>query len=124
MDRRTILRLAAAGLAILPAGRALAAGHGRLGGFAGAGGHATSGTAEIAGGRVNLLDDFRFDGAPDPHVALGRGGYDPATRMGPLRSNAGASSYAIPAGIDAGAYDEVWIWCGRFDVPLGVARLG
>ena len=123
MNRRRLLLgplALLAGAALRPAH---AGGHGRLGSFRGASGHATTGTAEIAGGRVNLLADFRFDGAPDPKVALGRGGYDPATLMGALRSNEGASSYALPAGLDAAAYDEVWIWCERFDVPLGVARL-
>ena len=128
MNRRFVLSRSAqfgGALAIGPiAPLALAGGHGRLGRFEGASNHRTTGTAEIAGGQVNLLADFQFDGAPDPKVALGRGGYDPATLMGPLRSDSGASSYTIPAGIDAGAYDEVWIWCERYNVPLGVAKLG
>ncbi|WGH80281.1 DM13 domain-containing protein [Jannaschia ovalis] len=119
MHRRTFLASAAA----LAASPALAGGHGRLGSFTGASGHATNGTAEIADGRVNLLADFRFDGAPDPKVALGRDGYDPATLMGPLAADSGASSYALPAGVDPADYNEVWIWCERFNVPLGVARL-
>ncbi|MEM1272544.1 MAG: DM13 domain-containing protein [Pseudomonadota bacterium] len=101
-----------------------AGGHGRLGSFVGESNHETRGTAEIADGMVNLLDDFWFDGAPDPKVALGADGYDPATLMGPLESNTGAQSYTIPAGIDPADYNEVWIWCERFNVPLGVARLG
>ncbi len=117
--RRTFLATAAA----LAAGPAFAGGHGRLGTFTGASNHVTTGTAEIAGNQVNLLDDFTFDGAPDPKVALGNDGYDPATLMGALRSNTGAQSYAIPAGIDPANYNEVWIWCERFNVPLGVAKL-
>lgn len=124
MNRRSFLSLAATGTAVLAAGPSLAGGHGRLGTFTGASNHVTTGTAEIADGKVNLLADFTFDGAPDPKVALGRNGYDANTLMGPLQSNRGASSYQIPAGIDPSQYNEVWIWCERFNVPLGVARLG
>ena len=126
MDRRTFLRRALVTAAAVPlAAPALhAGGHGRLGTFTGASDHVTTGTAEIAGNQVNLLDDFTFDGAPDPKVALGRDGYDANTLMGPLQSDAGAQSYTVPEGIDPAQYNEVWIWCERFDVPLGVARLG
>ena len=123
MNRRHFLTLTATGTALL-ATRSLAGGHGRLGSFTGASNHVTTGTAEIAGNQVNLLADFTFDGAPDPKVALGRNGYDKSTLMGPLKSNSGASSYTIPAGIDPSQYNEVWIWCERFNVPLGVAKLG
>jgi electron transfer DM13 len=123
MNRRAFLTLTTAGLAALPANTLFAGGHGSLGTFTGASNHVTTGTAEVAGNQVNLLDDFTFDGAPDPKVALGKDGFDPKTLMGPLTSNTGASSYAIPAGIDASDYNEVWIWCEKFNVPLGVAKL-
>ena len=124
MNRRSFFKLAATGVAAVAATRVTAGGHGRLGTFVGASNHVTTGTAEIAGTEVNLLADFTFDGAPDPKVALGKDGYDKTTLMGPLKSNTGASSYAIPAGIDPAEYNEVWIWCERFNVPLGVATLG
>lgn len=121
MDRRSFLAAALASTAI----PAFAGGHGRLGTFTGVNNHITTGTAEIADGKVNLLDDFTFDGAPDPKVALGKdGNYDPTTLMGLLESNSGASSYAIPAGINPNDYNEVWIWCERFNVGLGVAPIG
>ena len=123
MNRRKFLTVTAAGLATLPATSLLAGGHGRLGTFKGASNHVTTGTAEVAGNKVNLLADFTFDGAPDPKVALGKNGYDKDTLMGLLKSNNGASSYEIPAGIDASEYNEVWIWCEKFNVPLGVAKL-
>lgn len=123
MDRRHFLT-AAAGLGITTALPAFAGGHGRLGKFKGASNHVTTGTAELLKGSVELLADFTFDGAPDPKVALGKDGYDPNTLMGPLKKNRGASSYQIPAGINPDDYNEVWIWCERFNVPLGVAKLG
>ena len=123
MNRRNFLTFTAVGLATLPATSLFAGGHGRTGTFKGASNHVTTGTAEIAGNKVNLLADFTFDGAPDPKVALGKNGYDKDTLMGLLKSNNGASSYEIPAGIDASQYNEVWIWCEKFNVPLGVAKL-
>ncbi|MEM0948401.1 MAG: DM13 domain-containing protein [Pseudomonadota bacterium] len=118
-NRRTFI-ISAAALAASPA---FAGGHGRLGTFVGASNHVTTGTAEIAGDTITLLDDFTFDGAPDPKVALGNNGYDSSTLMGALQSNSGKQSYKVPAGIDTGNYNEVWIWCERFNVPLGVAKI-
>lgn len=120
MNRRHFL---IAGLTVAAA-PAFAGGHGRLGNFRGLSNHITTGTAEIAADGVQLLEDFTFDGAPDPKVALGKDGvYDPATLMGPLESNTGASKYALPAGINPADYNEVYIWCERFNVPLGVAEV-
>ncbi|WP_371156070.1 DM13 domain-containing protein [Jannaschia sp. 2305UL9-9] len=123
MNRRSFVTLAVTGPLLLSAIPALAGGHGRLGSFSGAARYGISGTGELAGNQVNLLDDFRFGSAPDPKVALGRDGYDPATLMGPLKSTSGASSYTVPAGIDPSQYNEIWIWCERFNVPLGMAKL-
>lgn len=122
MNRRHFISLSATAL-ILPALPSFAGGHGRVGTFTGESNHVTTGSVEVADGMVNLLDDFFFDGAPDPKVALGNNGYDSSTLMGLLQSNTGASSYEIPAGINPDDYNEVWIWCERFNVPLGVARL-
>jgi hypothetical protein len=122
MDRRTFLISAAAlgsTFVALPA----FAGAGRKGTFSGAARYGISGTAEVTGNQVRLLDDFRFGNAPDPKVALGKDGYDPNTLMGLLKNKEGASSYTVPAGIDTADYNEVWIWCERFNVPLGVAKL-
>ncbi|PTX57869.1 electron transfer DM13 [Litoreibacter ponti] len=122
ISRRSILRgaVAVSTVAALPA---FAGGHGRIGTFTGQKGHTTTGRVEVLKGSVELLGDFTFDGAPDPKVALGNNGYDPKTLMGPLKSNSGASSYQIPAGINPDDYNEVWIWCEKFNVPLGVAKL-
>lgn len=121
--RRTVLQGMVA-LGALSTGHAFAGGHGRLGTFTGESNHVTSGTVEVLKDEVVFLDDFFFDGAPDPKVAFGKDGYDASTLMGPLTSNSGKSSYKIPAGVNPDDYNEVWIWCERFNVPLGVAKLG
>ncbi len=130
-DRRTLIALlgtAAVSLAALPPALAADTMLVKQGALAGESGHAATGTAQIVenGGTyyVTLAGDFTFDGAPDAKVALGHDGYDKATLMGALKSNAGAQSYPIPAGIDPAAYNEVWIWCEQYNVPLGMAKLG
>ena len=100
----------------------------RSGTFTGASNHVTRGTGAVGLSQsgqavVTLQSDFWFDGAPDPKVALGRDGYDASTIMGALRSNSGQQSYAVPAGLSLDDYNEIWIWCERFNVPLGVAKL-
>ncbi|MEL6998210.1 MAG: DM13 domain-containing protein [Pseudomonadota bacterium] len=95
--------------------------------FVGKSKHVTTGHAAI--GRVGtqwvviLEDDFTFDGAPDPHVALGNNGYNKDARLALLSSNSGKQVYAIPAGLDVAQFNEIWIWCKKFSVPLGVATL-
>lgn len=115
---------ASAALGVAPA---LAADKTRAGSFTGASNHVTKGRAALVvkGGtaQVVLQDDFWFDGAPDPKVALGNNGFDKSTLMGPLQKNAGKQAYTLPAGVDAASYNEVWIWCEKFNVPLGVAKL-
>ena len=43
--------------------------------------------------------------------------------MGKLKANTCKHAFDVPAGVDAAAYNEVWIWCEKFNVPLGVAQL-
>lgn len=129
MNRRFVLAGLAGASTLALTGASFAGGHGRIGTFTGTNNHVTTGRAELvkkgSGGSVNLLSDFTFDGAPDPKVALGKDGkYDPATLSGLLKSNTGASTYKLPAGIDPDDYNEVWIWCEKFNVSLGVAPLG
>ena len=109
-------------MAAISAPVAFAGGHGRIFNFVGINGHTVTGRAEIVGTTVHLLDDFRFDGAPDPKIALGLNGvYDPATLSGQLENFSGASSFELPAGIDPANYNEVWVWCERFNVGLATA---
>ena len=89
--------------------------------------HTASGGASLlkteSGYLLVLESDFSFDGAPDPKLGFGKQGFAKDTLFSKLRSNGGSQVYAIPEGIDPTRYDEVWIWCEKFGVPLGVASL-
>jgi hypothetical protein len=95
--------------------------------FQGKNGHAASGGISLvktADGMAILLGaDFNFDGAPDPKLGFGKGGYFKSTQFSPLKSNKGGQRYAIPARIKAAGYPEIWIWCQKYAVPLGLAHL-
>ncbi|MGF1501404.1 MAG: DM13 domain-containing protein [Paracoccaceae bacterium] len=97
------------------------------GSFEGRSDHVATGHARIVRSNgqwiVELEEDFFFDGAPDPRVALGRDGYLPEAQLAVLRTDTGQQAYAIPDTLDVADYTEVWLWCERFSVPLGVARL-
>jgi hypothetical protein len=96
--------------------------------FGGENGHETSGTVQIVqlddGYAVRFDADFTHDGtAPDATVGLGNDGYDASTNLGPLTANEGMQTYALPAGFDPAAVNEVYVWCRKFSVSLGVATL-
>ncbi len=48
----------------------------------------------------------------------------PASTLGKLQNLNGSQSYVVPAGIDPADFNEVYIFCVKFNVPLGVAKLG
>lgn len=127
MDRRAFFKFAVAAGAATLVTPAVAGGHGSVGTFTKKNSYAVGGSAELVkegdGYVVKLSDDFSFANAPDPKIALGRDGYDKNTLMGLLKSNKGASSYKVPAGINAEQYNEIWIWCEQYNVPLAVAPL-
>jgi hypothetical protein len=105
-----------------------AADAGSAGIFTGASGHATKGAVSVvktsSGLSVVLGSDFVLDGAPDPKVGFGKNGqYDSKSQLAPLGSNTGKQSYAIPASLDISGYNEIYIWCEKYSVPLGVARV-
>ena len=95
--------------------------------FQGKSGHATSGGVSVVktatSTRVVLEPDFKFDGAPDPKLGFGKNGYVKSTQFSKLKSNSGKQTYEIPSTIDPADYTEVWVWCERYSVPLGVATL-
>lgn len=97
--------------------------------FTGESDHITTGGVEIiknADGSHTIVlgDDFSLDGAPDPRVGLGKDGhFNGNTDSGKLGNLTGSQSFVVPAGIDVADFNEVYIWCEKFSVPLGVAKL-
>ena len=97
--------------------------------FTGLSDHITTGGVSIVetaeGTTVVLLDaNFSLDGAPDPSVGFGIDGvFVPASDLGALQDLNGFQAYVVPADVDVADFDEVYIWCDKFSVPLGVAAL-
>lgn len=96
--------------------------------FEGRSKHVTTGGATVlkngAGHILVLEEDFSLDGAPAPTIGFGNAGeFDKATEFSKLNSNTGKQTYQLPASVDPSKYDEVYIWCTDFSVPLGVAKL-
>ena len=96
--------------------------------FTGINNHTVVGAVSIvktdSGYEIVMGEDFVFDGAPDPKVALGKDGkYDPSTLIQLLKSDTGAQSYVVPDSIDVSLFNEVHIWCEKFNVGLAVAPL-
>ena len=98
--------------------------------------HDTSGAAQIlrlADGSLTLrLEGFETTNGPDLHVWLSdraAGGswfkYDEGDRieLGELKANKGNHNYAIPADADLNDVKSVVIWCKRFRVSFGSAKL-
>ncbi len=125
----TLLVAAMAAILTITVQPALAADSVASGSFTGASDHITTGGVEViknADGShtIVLADDFSLDGAPDPRVGLGKdGNYNGNTDSGLLGALTGAQSFVVPAGIDVSDFNEVYIWCEKFSVPLGVATL-
>lgn len=98
------------------------------GSFVGQSDHVTSGTATIVkdGGRTLLVlgADFSLDGAPSPTLGFSKdGAFVKATEFAKLKSNTGRQVYELPKSLVASAYDAVTVWCAKFSVPLGSAKL-
>ena len=73
---------------------------------------------------VVLEEDFDFDGAPDPKLGFGKDGtYDHGSQISHLGSNKGRQVYEVPASTDPEAYNQFYVWCEKYSVPLGVADL-
>ncbi|MCZ4279167.1 DM13 domain-containing protein [Kiloniella laminariae] len=96
--------------------------------FAGRSDHITTGKVEVIKNsdgsyKVILGEDFSLDGAPDPKLAFGHDGINKNTLFSPLKHNSGKQEYLLPASIDPAQFNEIYVWCEKFDVPLGVASL-
>ncbi|MEK6204616.1 MAG: DM13 domain-containing protein [Amylibacter sp.] len=124
---KTLICLAA--VAILALGASITLAGEKTGSFHGASDHITKGEYTIsmqADGSyvITLEDNFSLDGAPDPSVGFGKDGkYSKVTYLGNLKNLKGKQSFAIPASVDLTKFNEVYIWCAKFTVPLGVAPL-
>ncbi|MEK6326177.1 MAG: DM13 domain-containing protein [Actinomycetota bacterium] len=101
-----------------------------MGEFAGADGHAGSGTAsmvqEPSGQRLVTFTDFDVDPGVDVDVYLVPGdGSDVSDRveLGNLKGNVGDQQYEIPADADLSRYSTVVLWCKPFTVRIAVAPL-
>lgn len=123
-----IFAAALTGAVLMLSATASWAGGAGTGTFTGRSNHVTTGGVEVVktdtGWEIHLKEDFDFDGAPDPRVGFGTNGkfVDP-TDFEPLREDKGAQVYAVPADINPEDFDEVYIWCRKFSVPLGVAQI-
>jgi hypothetical protein len=98
------------------------------GDFDGRSDHITTGKVKLektsTGYQLSFAADFSLDGAPDPVVALGNGEtFNVANKLGTLKNKTGRQVYQLPAGFTPGQFSEVYVWCEKFSVPLGVAKL-
>lgn len=96
--------------------------------FSGRSDHITTGQVTLektaVGYQLNFASDFSLDGAPDPIVAIGNGEtYLAANKIGALKNKTGGQVYTLPASFTPGQFSEVYVWCEKFSVPLGVATL-
>jgi hypothetical protein len=96
--------------------------------FDGRSDHITTGQVTLektaTGYQLSFAADFSLDGAPDPVVALGNGEtFNVANKLGALKNKSGRQVYQLPAGFTPGQFSEVYVWCEKFSVPLGVAKL-
>ncbi|WP_439379616.1 DM13 domain-containing protein [Amycolatopsis lexingtonensis] len=101
--------------------------------------HRTTGTVRVLraadGSLVLRLEDLATSSGPDVHVWLtdapvkpGKDGWDvfddgKYLDAGKLKGNKGNQNYPLPAGTDLSGYTSVSIWCDRFDVSFGAAKL-
>ena len=100
--------------------------------------HPTSGRASIyqaPDGKLDLrLTDFMTSNGPDVHVILVQSNDEALTKdfvkselnnieLGQLKANQGDQNYDLPDSADLSRYDEVVIYCERFHVIFGLAKL-
>lgn len=122
---RNIITIAALSFSLIAS--AAHAGGVKSGSFFGVSGKTTTGSVTLhqdsQGYIVTLGPDFNFSGAPDPKIGFGSNGYTPGTLIGILQSNSGQQSFRVPAHIDVNQFNEIHLWCEKFNVGLGVAPI-
>ena len=100
--------------------------------------HPTSGRAsiyQVPGGKRDLrLTGFMTSNGPDVHVLLAESadenlkqefvkGQLASVELGALKANQGDQDYDLPDSADLSKYDDVVIYCERFHVVFGSAKL-
>ncbi|MFG2982257.1 DM13 domain-containing protein [Streptomyces sp. NPDC048258] len=101
--------------------------------------HATTGTVRLLrlpdGSHTLRLENLDTSNGPDLRVWLtdapvkeGQDGwhvFDDGAHisLGALKGNKGDQNYPVPADVNLADYTSVSIWCDRFDVSFGAARL-
>lgn len=96
--------------------------------FVGKSGHKVSGKVQLVktdkGTELRLLANFKSDGAPGPYIGFGKNGhYSKRTEFSRLKKRNGMQSYRVPAKLDISSYNNVFIWCKPYNVPLAIAAL-
>jgi electron transfer DM13 len=100
--------------------------------------HPTSGRASVYqtpdGKRDLRLTDFTTSNGPDVHVVLAQSadetlkqdfikGQLSTVELGQMKANQGNQNYDLPDSADLTQYDSVVIYCERFHVIFGLAKL-
>ncbi len=96
--------------------------------FEGRSKHVTSGEVKLVqtatGYQLVLGSDFYLDNAPDPIVAFGNDEtFVLANKVSRLNKKRGAQIYDLPANFSPTQFSQAYIWCEKFDLPLGIADL-
>lgn len=97
------------------------------GSFTGQSDHVVSGDFQIIKkGEIHYLvlqNNFEFDGAPDPKIGFSKNDkFTENSLFSGLNADAGKQIYRLPFGFNPNQYDEVTIWCDKFDVDLAEAK--
>ena len=127
--KNALLKVTGLALAAMVVMTPLSASADSTGSFKGASDHITTGGVKIIktanGGAVVILDsDFSLDGAPDPRVGFGKDGkFVDTSDLGVLKNKEGLQVYIVPPTVNVDDFNEVYIWCKKFSVPLGVASI-
>jgi len=127
--KNALLKVTGLALAAMVVMAPLSASADSTGSFKGASDHITTGGVKIIktanGGAVVILDsDFSLDGAPDPRVGFGKDGkFVDTSDLGVLKNKEGLQVYIVPPTVNVDDFNEVYIWCKKFSVPLGVASI-
>ena len=95
--------------------------------FTGQGGHTVSGEVQIIKkGEIHYLvlqDDFSFDGAPDPKIGFSKkDDFSEDSLFSGLNLDKGKQIYRLPFDFNPDDYDEVTIWCDKFNAFLAEAK--